>query len=135
MYQLAEKSAAESTTVKNSSSTSSSSDLGLLGGATRPSGSQSHIHNQSLPLSIDATPIYLALPQAIPALKAISNDTKVIVMLRHPVDRAESLYNHRVHTEVNNQLPARVMNHTISQVGSLECTASSTAGVQALSEP
>jgi hypothetical protein len=53
----------------------------------------------------------------VTALRAISNDTKIIILLRHPVDRAESLYNHRVNTERNHHLPARVMNHTINEVG------------------
>lgn len=72
--------------------------------------------SRQVPLSIDATPMYLALPQAAAALQSISNDTKVIILLRHPVDRAESLYNHRVATETNKHLPPRVMNHTVSEV-------------------
>lgn len=79
--------------------------------------SSSSSSSSQLALSIDATAIYLALPQAVTALQAISNDTKIIVLLRHPVDRAQSLYNHRVNTERNHHLPARVMNHTINEVG------------------
>jgi hypothetical protein len=52
----------------------------------------------------------------VSALKAITHETKIIILLRHPVDRAESLYNHRVSTEHNKHLPARVMNKTISEV-------------------
>jgi hypothetical protein len=85
-------------------------------------------NRSQLQLSIDATPIYLALPQAVSALKAISNETKIIILLRQPVDRAESLYNHRVSTEHNKHLPARVMNRTISEVSvtgsaQLKCSA------------
>lgn len=72
--------------------------------------------NGSLPFSIDATPSYLMLPSAMARLRAMSNETKVIVMLRHPVDRAQSLYNHRVNTEHNRNAPLRVQNHTISEV-------------------
>jgi hypothetical protein len=91
-------------------------DLAAQHNPTAPSNSSSSSSSSQLPLSIDATPIYLALPQAAAALKSISKDTKVILLLRHPVDRAQSLYNHRVATEANKHLPQRVMNHTISEV-------------------
>jgi hypothetical protein len=101
------------------------------GQGSQPSGSNSSSSSSNsssrLALSVDATPIYLALPQAVTALQAISNDTKIIVLLRHPVDRAESLYNHRVSTERNHHLPARVMNHTINEVGRAGCATGTAA--------
>lgn len=44
------------------------------------------------PLLGEATPIYLAWPEVIPALKHYNPDLKLIVLLRDPVERAISQY-------------------------------------------
>eukprot|EP01041_Mallomonas_annulata_P009503 gene9503-19742_t len=45
-------------------------------------------------LTIDATPYYLHSSAAALNLKKISPNTKVIILLRPPIERTESLYNH-----------------------------------------
>ncbi|KAG2496965.1 hypothetical protein HYH03_004971 [Edaphochlamys debaryana] len=47
-------------------------------------------------LTIDASPMYWYSPHTALQLRSISLDTKVILMLRHPLEGIVSLYNHRV---------------------------------------
>lgn len=47
-----------------------------------------------VPITIDATPSYLERFSVPFTLRSVSPNTKIIILLRDPVDRAESLYNH-----------------------------------------
>ncbi|KAG2483208.1 hypothetical protein HYH03_017906 [Edaphochlamys debaryana] len=56
-------------------------------------------NSSSSRLTIDASPMYVEWPLTPITLRAISTQSKVIVMLRDPLARIESLYVHRTITE------------------------------------